>query len=309
MKQGKDTSNMSHERTHRYTADQDDPHNHKHMGTSAFLNLSDRFFAPLDRQIVAWLQLAPGSRVLDAGCGGGGMTRLLAQAVGSGGEVVGLDANSQLIEWNRSQVKDTDAAGQIQFQEGDVLHLPFEDGTFDLVWCSRVIHGLNDQVAGVRELARVVRPGGRVVLREGGLLPRFLPFDMGLGDPGLEERLEAAHAQHFANWRASLPDGVVYPYGWSHMLREVGLTEVIPRSFLYEFASPLEASQKDYLESWLGGYLHHPEREQWLSTRDHSTLEQLLDPASPQYVFARDDLHGIVVDTIYAGSRSERNHC
>src|SRR5947209_8470155 len=118
----KDTEDMSHESTHRHTADQDDSHNHKHTGTSAFLNLSDHFFAPLDRQIVAWLPITLGNRVLDAGCGGGGMTRLLAQAVGVGGEVVGLDANPQLIEWNRSQGKDTDVAGQIHFQEGDVLY-------------------------------------------------------------------------------------------------------------------------------------------------------------------------------------------
>jgi SAM-dependent methyltransferase len=295
---------MSHEDTHQHTAEPDDPQNHKHTGTSAFLDRSDRFFAPLDRDIVAWLQLAPGSRVLDAGCGGGGMTRLLAQAVGSGGEVVGLDANPQLIEWGRSQGKETDVAGQIQFQEGDVLHLPFEDDTFDLVWCSRVIHGLSDQVAGVRELARVVRPGGRVVLREGGLPLHFLPFDVGLGDPDLEGRLGVAHAQMFANWRSSLPNGVAYPYGWSHMLREVGLNSVMARSFLYEFASPLEASQKDYLEAELSGYLHH---KQLLSTRDISTLEQLLDPAGPHYVFARDDLHGIVVETIYVGfSRGDR---
>ncbi len=295
---------MSHEDTHQHTAEQDDLQNHKHTGTSAFLDRSDRFFAPLDRDIVAWLQLAPGSRVLDAGCGGGGLTRLLARAVGSGGEVVGLDANPQLIEWGRSQGKEADVAGQIQFQEGDVLHLPFEDDTFDLVWCSRVIHGLSDQVAGVRELARVVRPGGRVVLREGGLPLHFLPFDAGLGDPGLEGRLRVAHAQMFANWRCSLPNGVAYPYGWSHMLREAGLNSVMARSFLYEFASPLEMSQKDYLEAELSGYLH---RKQLLSTRDISTLEQLLDPAGPHYVFARDDLHGIVVETIYVGfSRADR---
>jgi ubiquinone/menaquinone biosynthesis C-methylase UbiE len=299
---------MSHERTHRHTADQDDPHNHKHTGAPALLNRSDRFFAPLDRHIVAWLQLAPGSRVLDAGCGSGGMTRLLAQAVGSDGEVTGLDANPQLIEWDRSQGKETDEAGQIDFREGDVLHLPFEDGTFDLVWCSRVVHGLNDQVAGVRELARVVRPGGRVVLREGGLPPQFLPFDVGLGNPGLEGRLGVAHAQQFANWRALLPNGVAYPYGWSHILREVGLTEVMPKSFLHEFASPLEASQKDYLEVWLSGYLHYPEQKQQLSSQDISTLEQLLDPAGPKYVFARDDLHGIVVETIYVGSLLDGNH-
>ena len=70
-----------------------------------------------------------------------------------------------------------------------------------------------------------------------------------LGDPGLEGRLGSAHAQRFANLRGSLPNGVAYPYGWSHMLREVGLNSVMSRSFLHEFASPLEASQKDYLET------------------------------------------------------------
>ncbi|WP_220210006.1 class I SAM-dependent methyltransferase [Reticulibacter mediterranei] len=298
---------MSSEKTPRHTANQNDPHNHKHTGTSTFLTLSDRFFAPLDKRIVTWLQITPGSRVLDAGCGGGGVTRLLAQAVGSDGEVIGLDANPQLIEFNRSQEKDPNVAGQIQFQEADVLHLPFEDDTFDLVWCSRVIHGLRDQVAGVRELARVVRPGGRVVLREGGLSPQFLPFDVGLGDPGLEARLEAAHVQRFADWRGSLPNAVAYPYGWSHMLREVGLHSVMPRSFLHEFASPLEADQKDYLAAWLSGWLNsnpnNPGQKSPLTTQDISTLKQLLDPASPQYVFVRDDLYGILVETIYVGSR------
>jgi ubiquinone/menaquinone biosynthesis C-methylase UbiE len=293
---------MSSEQTHQHTTNQNDSHNHQHTGTSAFLTLSDRFFAPVDKRIVEWLQPAPGSRALDAGCGGGGMTRLLAQAVGPDGEVIGLDANPQLIEFNRNQEKGPDGAGQIQFQEGDVLHLPFEDDTFDLVWCSRVIHGLRDQVAGVRELARVVRPGGRVVLREGGRPLQFLPSDVGLGDPGLEARIEAAHVQRFADWRGSLPGAVAYHYGWSHMLREVGLHSVMPRSFLHEFASPLEANQKDYLEAWLGGWLNsHPEQKSQLTTQDISTLKQLLDPANPHYVFDRDDLYGIQVETIYAG--------
>jgi hypothetical protein len=86
------------------------------------------------------------------------------------------------------------------------------------------------------------------------------------------------------------------------MFREVGLHSVMPRSFLHEFASPLEANQKDYLEAWLGGWLNsHPEQKSQLTTQDISTLKQLLDPANPHYVFDRDDLYGIQVETIYAG--------
>ena len=293
---------MSHTHEVPHAADQDDPHNHKHTGTPEMLNLSDHFYAPLDRQIAGWLQLAPDSKVLDAGCGGGGMTRLLAEAVGPGGEVVGLDMNLQLLAWGFAQAKDSNLARRIQFQEGDVLNLPFEDGGFDLVWCSRVVHGLSNQLAGVRELGRVVHPGGRLILREGGLPLQFLPFDVGLGDPGLEGRLVRARSQRFANWRSSLPDGVTYPYGWSHMLREAGFNLVAHKSFLLEFASPLEKYQIDYLKAWLSHDLNDPAYKQLLTSKDVSTLEQLLDPAGPHYVFNRDDLHGLLVDTIYTGS-------
>ncbi len=183
-----------------------------------------------------------------------------------------------------------------------MLNLPFEDGRFDLVWSSRAVHGLIDQLAGVRELARVVRPGGRLILREGDLPLQFMPFDVGLGDPGLDGRLGVVHAQAFANWRRSLPDGVAYPYGWSHMLREAGLNSVAPRSFLYEFASPLEEHQIEYLKVWLSRDLNDPDSRKLLTTQDASTLEQLLNPASPHYVFDRDDLHAILVNTIYMGS-------
>lgn len=229
------------------------------------------------------------------------MTRLLAGAVGPGGLVVGLDANPELLEFGHSAITGTDLAERIKFQVGDVLRLPFEDGSFDLVWCSRVVHGLPDQLAGVRELRRVVRPGGRVVIREFGLPMQFLPFDLGIGEPGLNGRLQVAQSHWFANWRASLPDRVVYPFGWSHMLSEAGLTEVAPKSFLDEFTSPLETYQKEYLEANLSHELNDKEGKHLLSAQDVHTLEDLLNQASPHYLFDRDDLHAILVETIYVG--------
>lgn len=292
---------MSHKTSSSHEQAPADPHNHKHTGGAETLKLSDRFFEAVDRQIVGSLELAPGSRVLDAGCGGGGMTRLLAEAVGPGGRVVGLDANHELLEFGRAAVSGTALAERIKFQEGDVLSLPFEDGSFDLVWCSRVVHGLTDQLAGVRELRRVVRPGGRVVIREGGLRVQFLPFDLGIGEPGLEGRLQVAWQEWFAKWRASLPTAVAYPFGWSHMLSEAGLSQVAPKSFLHEFTSPLEAYQKEYLEANLSHELKDKEGKNVLSTQDVQSLAQLVDRHGPHYVFDRDDLHGILVETVYVG--------
>ncbi len=292
---------MSHDISSPHAPDQADPHNHKHTSMPESLKLSDRFFEPVDRQIVSWLNLAPGSRILDAGCGGGGITRRLAEAVGPSGQVVGLDANPQLLEFDRAAVNGTDLAERIKFQEGDVLSLPYEDGSFDLVWCSRVVHGLPDQLAGVRELRRVVRPGGRVVIREGGLSVQFLPFELGIGEPGLDGRLHLARQKWFANWRASLPTMIAYPFGWSHMLGEAGLSQVAPKSFLHEFTCPLETYQKEYLEAGLRHEYKDKEGQNLLSAQDVETLAQLLDSTSPHYVFDRDDLHGILVETVYVG--------
>ena len=131
---------------------------------------------------------------------------------------------------------------------------------------------------------------------------QFMPNDLGLGAPGLEGRLEVAHAQWFANWRSSLPDVIAYPYGWTHMLREAGLKSVAPRSFLDEFASPLEDYKIEYLKSTLSHHRHEAGSRQLLAARICRALEQLLDASSPHYIFDRDDLHGIVVQTIYAGT-------
>ena len=240
---------MNQEISTTHGSDQADPHNHKHTGTPEVLRVSDHFFEPVDRQIVEWLNLAPGSRVLDAGCGGGGMTRLLAEAVGPAGQVVGLDTNPELIKFGQAQVVNTDLTQRIKFEEGDIRSLPFEDGSFDLVWCSRAVHGLPDQLVGVRELRRVVRPDGRLVIREGGLSGQFMPFDLDVGEPGLDGRLQVVRQKWFADFRASLPGRVVYPFGWTHMLREAGLSQVAPKSFSYDFASPLEPYQKEYLEA------------------------------------------------------------
>jgi SAM-dependent methyltransferase len=293
---------MSHEISTHHEPNQADPHNHNHTTMQPqTLALSDRFFEPIDRQIIQWLNLAPGSRVLDAGCGGGGMTRLLAEAVGPTGRVVGLDANPVLLEFDREAVKGTDLVERIKFQEGDVRNLPFEEGSFDLVWCSRVIHGLPDQLAGVRELRRVVRPGGRVVIREGGLRMQCLPSDLGIGEVGLEGRLHLARSKWFASWRTSLPAVIAYPFGWSHMLSEAGLSQVAPKSFLHEFASPLETHQQAYLEGSLSHELKDQQSQNLLSVQDTQTLAELLDKHSSHYVFDRDDLHGILVETIYVG--------
>jgi len=114
----------------------------------------------LDRR---WRKLAvtevvwPGDRVLDACCGTGD---LAVEAERRGGRVVGLDFSEKMLERARGK------SGAIEWVQGDALALPFGDGEFDAATVGFGVRNLADLEAGLRELARVLKPGGRVAVLE-----------------------------------------------------------------------------------------------------------------------------------------------
>jgi ubiquinone/menaquinone biosynthesis C-methylase UbiE len=108
--------------------------------------------------------LHKGSRVLDVGCGPGTITLGLAQAV-SPGEVVGVDLQERVVERARALASERGVAN-VRFEVADAYEMPFADGTFDAVLEHRVLMHLSDPVRGLREVRRVLRPGGVVGLRD-----------------------------------------------------------------------------------------------------------------------------------------------
>ena len=116
--------------------------------------------AGLDRR---WRKLAvaevvwPGDRVLDACCGTGD---LAVEAERRGGRVVGLDFSPKMLERARKK------SGAIEWVQGDALALPFADGEFDAATVGFGVRNLSDLEAGLRELARVLRPGGKLAVLE-----------------------------------------------------------------------------------------------------------------------------------------------
>jgi demethylmenaquinone methyltransferase/2-methoxy-6-polyprenyl-1,4-benzoquinol methylase len=104
--------------------------------------------------------LTAGGSALDVACGSGKLTALLSKFAGDGGRVVGLDFSSQMLEVARR-----DHPG-IEFLEGDALKLPFEDGRFDASTIAFGLRNLAEPVKGLREMLRVVKPGGKAVVLE-----------------------------------------------------------------------------------------------------------------------------------------------
>jgi ubiquinone/menaquinone biosynthesis C-methylase UbiE len=112
--------------------------------------------------------LKPGMVLLDVGCGPGTITTGLADLVaapdGSGG-ATGLDRSEDVIAEARRRAAEAGVAN-VAFEAGNVYDLPFEDASFDVAHTHQVLHHLADPVAALREMRRVVRPGGLVSLRE-----------------------------------------------------------------------------------------------------------------------------------------------
>jgi demethylmenaquinone methyltransferase/2-methoxy-6-polyprenyl-1,4-benzoquinol methylase len=127
------------------------------------------------RRLAATSAVRPGDRVLDAACGTGDLALADLEA---GGTVTGLDFSERMLERARRK---SDA---IEWVRGDVLALPFEDAAFDSATIGFGIRNVDDLDAGLRELARVLRPGGRLAVLEitrptGVLRPFFrLWFDV-----------------------------------------------------------------------------------------------------------------------------------
>ena len=109
---------------------------------------------------------APGQRVLDCATGTGDLALEFKRAVGPRGEVIGTDFCAEMLE--SAPAKAAKAGLQVTFAIADVLALPYPDGQFDVASIAFGIRNVDDPLLCLREMARVVKPGGCVVVLEFG---------------------------------------------------------------------------------------------------------------------------------------------
>ena len=112
------------------------------------------------------LQLRPGDRVLDVGCGPGRLAVVFAERVGPTGSVDGIDAAVEMINRASSQARKRGSAAS--FQVAFAQDLPFPDASFDAVACTLALHHVaeDDQRTAVEEMYRVLKPTGRLLIAE-----------------------------------------------------------------------------------------------------------------------------------------------
>jgi SAM-dependent methyltransferase len=249
-----------------------------------------RFAARELRTIFAGLGLAPGARVLDAGCGVGLSTRMLAEMIGDDAQVIGLDLSLP-------HLRSAPAARNVALVRADAAALCFRDRTFDLIWCCNTINHLADPVAALRSMRSALRAGGRIVLAQSGLLPEmYFAWDAPLDDAVRR----ACHDSYRARYGLATADtaGV---RGLVGMVRRAGLRPGRTQTVTLERVQPLSDADRDYFAATVfEGYWDERLRS-YLPEPYWSALRNNVDPASPGYCLDRDDFHHIQTLTVCVG--------
>jgi ubiquinone/menaquinone biosynthesis C-methylase UbiE len=191
---------------------------------------------------IAALNLAPGTHGLDIGCGIGLQALLLTQATQPGGQVTGVDISPGLLAYARQKILASAFADRIFFKEGSMTRLPFEDNTFDWAWSADCVgYPAGDHLPVLREIARVVRPGGKLAILA------WTSQQVLLGYALLEARLNATCSAYAPFLQGKSPE--------AHFLRaarwfpEAGIENAVCRTFVGEVQAPLRPEIRTALAS------------------------------------------------------------
>lgn len=117
------------------------------------------------KDVMKRMQVMKGSKALDVCCGTGDWSLALADAVGTDGEITGLDFSENMLSVAIHKKQETNLP-QLHFLHGNAMRLPFEDNEFDCVTIGFGLRNVPDYMTVLKEMHRVVKPGGKVVCLE-----------------------------------------------------------------------------------------------------------------------------------------------
>jgi SAM-dependent methyltransferase len=223
----------------------------------------------------------PVRRILDLGCGTGNGGLKLAQLFGDA-EVIAVDSSAPMLARLQAKAREQGLDGRVRTVESDLDAAWPLLGTVDLIWMSMALHHLADPKRGLAEMLAAMRPGGLLALAELAEPLRFLPDDLGIGQPGLEERCNAAQSEFAA---AEMP---YLGADWGPLVSQAGFEIVTEQRFDLELASLSPAARRYAL-----GYLRRGRStaQAALSADDLATLDALTSDDGPHSVLNRTDLH------------------
>ncbi len=179
------------------------------------------------------LEVSAGQRVLDIATGTADLALEVARHTGA--DVIGVDPSEAMLQIGRRKVETANLASRVQLHAGSGEELRFDDGSFDAACMAFGIRNIPDRPAALRELRRVVRPGGRIAILElsepgSGLLASLARFHVHTVVPWLGALLSGAHEYRYLQRSiATFPP----PEEFAAMLSRAGLDPVPPHALTF----------------------------------------------------------------------------
>ncbi|HTU61274.1 MAG TPA: methyltransferase domain-containing protein [Polyangiales bacterium] len=256
------------------------------------LRLFNAFAESELRQALGTLELAPGMRVLDAGCGVGCALEWIWDTVKPNGVVFGLDLAAAHVRIAREQ-----APPHTCVVQADLMRAPLQPGSFDVVWSVNTLNHLRDPATGLRSLMRLLQAGGRVALGQSSLLPdMYFAWDARL------ERVVGEAVRRYYRERYLLRDeDLTAVRALLGTLRRAGLRDVGVRTFNIERIAPVSLADEAYLLEAIFLGTWGERLRPYLPVQDLEALADLCDPRSRGFALRRSDFHFLQTFTLAVG--------
>jgi ubiquinone/menaquinone biosynthesis C-methylase UbiE len=248
------------------------------------------------RQVVAGLPLPAGGRVLDLPCGDGFYTACLARVLYPFGSVVAADLSPAYLRAAAKLVGRCGKLAPVEFVRADAYRLPFDDGSFDLVWCAQSLITFDDPVDVLREMRRVLRPGGTVAVLENDEFHHVLVnWPVGV-ELAVQRAVAAACRTRYGSAGKFSPARAV-----RRMMREAGLRGVVKRTYSADRQAPFDRATAEFLR------LHFAHTRAFvaghLSTDARRLLDRFISPDNEHSVFRQPDAEVTCLNTLFLGRR------
>jgi SAM-dependent methyltransferase len=216
------------------------------------------------------------NRIVDVGAGTGTGTLALARRFPSA-EIVAIDSSASMLERLGAAARAQGLTDRVRLLEADLDDVWPGIGSVDLAWAASSLHHFADPGRVLRDIYAALNPGGLLVALEMDGLPRFLPQDVGHGEPGLEARVHEEIAQ--AGWN-SHPD-------WHPHLEQAGFEVAAQRTFDIEAMAPAPKVER-YARAFLTRV--RSSLEEQLTGDDLAALDHVLTDTNPDALLRRRDL-------------------
>lgn len=255
-----------------------------------------RAYASELRAMVQSLPLTEGQAVLDMACGDGVYSPWLAERVGPRGRVVAADVMPEYLDLARQEAAKSPLRGIIEFAAAPLERLPFEDGTFDAVWCAQSLYSLPDPVDSLRHMLRVTKPGGVVAVLEGDTLHHvILPWPI-----EVELAVRAAELKALAE-SSDRPRKFYVGRRLRGVFRQAGLEEIETRTWASDRAAPLGGDERAYFEEYLKGLVERIAPH--LDGKTRERFDRMTDPGSDEFLLDEPDLTATLIDQVVWGRK------